>query len=339
MYEAFEETVAHRRRYAGPLVLHVDVHELIGGVHAHVHRAARGRMLERVVEQIQHQTVQQHAIAMHAQFIREICFVHLQRHPTRFGQRSHAVRRGPHELGDGHVAMLSDETARIHARQQEQVVHDAREAHGLILNHVQRLAVFRLVAGAAPQGDIGLTADDRNRCTQFVRGICHELPLRAERIAHASQQAVDDLGEPTQLVVRIHDLQAIIEIGRCDAGGAHRNLVERSETAAGQRVAGDDRGQQRQRNGQQQRVPHGTQQQAITLKRVQHSDQQRWLARVLRHRCQTRNTGPPVYRTHANRTHRDLALVGDLGGACLHDVAQQRAHFIGQEDRVIDGVD
>jgi len=57
MYEAFENPVAHGGRYTGPLIFHVNLHELIRGTHAHVDGAFCRRMLERIVEQIQHETV------------------------------------------------------------------------------------------------------------------------------------------------------------------------------------------------------------------------------------------------------------------------------------------
>ena len=135
--------------------------------------------------------------------------------------------------------------------------------------------------------------------------------------------------------MRIHDLKALVEIGRRDAGGASGDLVERGQTTTGQRVAGDDRGQQRQRNGQQQRIPNGSQQQSIVFERVQYGDQQRRLARILRRGCQPRDTGTPVDTAHAYRTHGDLALIGDLHRASLHDVTQQRAYFIGQQYRLV----
>ena len=163
-----------------------------------------------------------------------------------------------------------------------------------------------------------------------MRRIGHELSLGAKGIAHAPQQRIHDLREPPQLVVRIHDLQAIVEIGRRDAGGAGCHRVEGFQTAPRQRIAGDDRREQRQWNGQQQRVPYRAQQQAIVLERVQRGHQQRRLARVLRHRGQTGDAGSPIRTAHANRAEGNLTLIGDLAGACLHDVAQQRAHGIGQ---------
>ena len=80
VYEALKKTVSQPGRYAGPLIVDIDLHELIGGVNAHVHRTTRRRVPERVVEQIDHQAVQQHAIAVHAQFVSAHQFDDLQRY-------------------------------------------------------------------------------------------------------------------------------------------------------------------------------------------------------------------------------------------------------------------
>ena len=53
VHEALEEPVTERQPHAGALVLHLDVHQLIGDVDAHGHGASRWRMLERIVEQVQ----------------------------------------------------------------------------------------------------------------------------------------------------------------------------------------------------------------------------------------------------------------------------------------------
>ena len=69
VYEALKKTVSQLGRYAEPLIVDIDLHERIGGVNAHVHRTTQRCVPERVVEQIDHQAVQQHAIAVHAQFV------------------------------------------------------------------------------------------------------------------------------------------------------------------------------------------------------------------------------------------------------------------------------
>ena len=83
--ETLEEPIAKCHRHARSLVLHIDLHALIGGLDAHVDRAARRRMLERIVEQIQHEAMQQHAVPMNTH-IAGAGVRHLQRDSSRLGQ-------------------------------------------------------------------------------------------------------------------------------------------------------------------------------------------------------------------------------------------------------------
>ena len=82
-------------------------------------------MLERVVEQVEHQTMQQHAVTVQAKSVGGGRFAELQRHAARFSQRSHAAGRCRYQFGDRHFAMIADRTAGIDARQEEQIVDDA----------------------------------------------------------------------------------------------------------------------------------------------------------------------------------------------------------------------
>ena len=83
MYEALEQAVTEFRRDAGPFVVHIDVHHLLGGVYPHVNGAGRRRMLQRVVEEVEHQTVQQHAVTVQAKSVGGGRLAEVQRHAAR----------------------------------------------------------------------------------------------------------------------------------------------------------------------------------------------------------------------------------------------------------------
>ena len=261
---------------------------------------------------------------------------HQQRDPPRLGQRPHAARGRRNPLANGDLAMLADRAAGVDPRQQKQIVHDPRETHRLLLDHLQRVAVLRLIARAPTERDIRLAANDGDGRAEFVRGVGDELALGAEGIADAAEQAVHDLREPAEFIVRVHHLQPIIEIGRGDAGRARGDRVERGEAAAGQGVAGNHRGQEGEGNRQQESVAYGAQQQPVVFERMEHRDQERRLTGILRHRREARDARAPIDTAHANRADGHLALIGNLDGARLHDVAQQRAHFVRQEDGLVD---
>src|ERR1700676_2264276 len=89
------------------------------------------------------------------------------------------------------IAWLEWILAGVRSRKREQVLHDVREPLGLVVKHTQRFPVFLQGTGLLRKRDFRFAAQNRNRRTQFVRGISHETLLALERFAEAVQQAVE----------------------------------------------------------------------------------------------------------------------------------------------------
>ena len=90
-----------------------------------------------------------------------------------------------------------------------------------------------------PQGELELGPQQRQRRTQLVPRVGHEVTLALERVLEPGQHLVQRLGEPVQLVAGAAKLQAPGEVLGRDAPGGARHLVDRL-----QRLAGDERAAQ-----------------------------------------------------------------------------------------------
>ena len=94
--------------------------------------------------------------------------------------------------------------ARVGAREQEEVVDNARESARSIPHHAQRGAVLVFGAMLARQRDIGLGAQDRRWGAQLMRGVGHETALLLKRMFEPVEEIVDDARQADEFVAPTH---------------------------------------------------------------------------------------------------------------------------------------
>ena len=103
--------------------------------------------------------------------------------------RQHAD--GAPALGDDLVEIQVNGTQRVAAgvgaREDQHVVDQPAQSLRLADDNREGLAIFAFVAMLAAERDVCRYADDRHRSAELVRGVGHELPLRAQRIGDRAQ--------------------------------------------------------------------------------------------------------------------------------------------------------
>ena len=106
-----------------------------------------------------------------------------------------------------------------------------------------------LVRAITPQSDLGLGANQRDRGTQFVRGIGSELGDALHGGLNAGQHLVQRFGKALEFVAGSGCFEAAAEVGDVDRSSGTGEGVYRREGAVTQPVAskgGDEQSQRRQ---------------------------------------------------------------------------------------------
>src|ERR1700675_978038 len=96
----------------------------------------------------------------------------------------------------------------------------------------ERFAVFGGGASVFGQGDFGFAHEDGDGGAQFVRGVGDETALAFEGEVETIEQTVESGGEAAEFVLRILNLQTIVDGGFADAVGARSHVGDWSETLA-----------------------------------------------------------------------------------------------------------
>ena len=113
-------------------------------------------------------------------------------------------------------------------------------------------------SGRSAQGqELELAADHRQRRAQLVRRVGDERRLAIEGVLHAVEHVIERLGQHAHLVLAIADLHPRRELPAVDARGHARHPAQRGRHARGDHEAAGQRGQDRQRAGEQELVAHG----------------------------------------------------------------------------------
>lgn len=161
--------------------------------------------------------------------------------------RSHRARGVIDQFFEVERLIAHDQVPRVRAREQKQIVHDARETARGILHHRNRRAILRFIAMLARERNVGFRTHDRRWRSQFVRGVGDEAALLLERRFESVEQTVHHRRQTNQLVATTHR-QPLVHVPHADRARLRGHRRNRREAASGQCISAERRRDQQQRN-------------------------------------------------------------------------------------------
>ena len=141
---------------------------------------------------------------------------------------------------------------RFRARHRQQPIDEIRQSIGLFEHAADRRAVRGFVVAIA-QRHFADAAHRRQRRSQLVRNVGREPAHLRERRFEPAEHLVDHEREPSELVPRVVDRQAIAQPIGGNRASALRDAIDGSERAPRERVPADAGGEHRERQTEQQR--------------------------------------------------------------------------------------
>src|SRR5208337_697400 len=169
--------------------------------------ATLGRVLDRVVKEIQEQAADQRFVAVKQQFR-----LNRRRECDFFGQRERTgvAKNIAGELIEIEIPRRDRILPSVSARKREEILNDVGEPLGLVAKDGERFTIFSGRAIGPRERDFRFTAKYRDRRAQFVRGIGDEPALALERSFQPIEQVIERDGELTEFVALIRNGEAIV---------------------------------------------------------------------------------------------------------------------------------
>ena len=90
---------------------------------------------------------------------------------------------------------------RFRARQQEHRINETLQASGLFFDDCHRLSYSCSGRAGLRKRHLCSRADDRDRCSEVVRGVGHELPLAVKGRCEPFEHGVEGTGQETEFIV------------------------------------------------------------------------------------------------------------------------------------------
>ncbi len=251
--EAVEHPLALVRRYAGTAVLDLEQRLAAARVDAHLHRAAFGRVAQRVVDQVAEQGAPRIGVAGDRRrrgAIESQIDAPRMRHRLALGNHLARERREIDRLSRAR-------RVRVEARQGEQLLGEVRSAQQALAQRAQRLVALGVIGRALDE--LRLQPERGERRAQLVRHVGDEAPLRAERALQAREQVVHRMHRRLDLARQAVERERLERVGAAapDVGGErakrrepaadaepHRERDQRHEQEEGRDVAQRDIGAQ-----------------------------------------------------------------------------------------------
>jgi len=188
--EALERDRRELGRQALALVGHVELDDTRAGDGTQTDLAAAVAL--GVVHQVAERLLEARAVGMDAQ---GTCLFRL---------RAKAGSHGRKEVGHVDVLGAQGQPSVVRPRDHQQVLGEPDQAVGLLPCRLERGAKF-LGRPAAPQSQIDLGLENRERGAQLVARVGHEGALPRERRLEPVEHLVECLPQPRQLVSRLGD--------------------------------------------------------------------------------------------------------------------------------------
>ena len=219
---------------AGAVVDDRDLDVLLALDRTHDNAGAGGRVLDRVVHEVEHGAIEQVAVRLGFDIL------------LAFDAKGDVLRRC-----DG--AELTDDLLRdgiqIHrlwlgydsfrGREEEEIVAEACEPLGLGFQRRHEFVELFGTDGGVHLRHLNVRAQGSERCAQLVRCILHELALVFERLLDARDHRIEGVSEGLEFVVRALVIDALAEVGSTNAGSDLGDIANRAEEHAGEHVTSD----------------------------------------------------------------------------------------------------
>src|ERR1700686_2289951 len=169
-----------------------------------------GRELHCVIDEVQHQAMNQLFVCFDEQFGRRFA---AQVNALRYGNASERANAIGEKLVEVKARGLNRISARIRSDQEEEVLDDAGELRRGGLHDLDTLPVFAGTAIVSGQHDICLALNDGKRRAQFMRRVSHEALLRLECALKTLEEVVERRCQIAELVTLVSNFDAIAQ--RC----------------------------------------------------------------------------------------------------------------------------
>ena len=150
----------------------------------------------------------------------------LQRHPPLLGDRPEHFDGLANQFVQRHGLAPQVGTARFALSQLQQLIDELAEMPAFVVELKQQLLIF-LDRARLLERDFDRTLDGRQRGSQLVRSVRHELTILFEMIGDLIEKRVDLDGELIEFVTDAAHSEALVEVTRSQSLGGANDLLQR----------------------------------------------------------------------------------------------------------------